>query len=54
VFDQPLLLESEALKLETAFQKRLIPYNGLQLEPATKVGQVEVQIYPIAGMHLSR
>jgi hypothetical protein len=54
VFDQPLLLRSKTLKLKAAFQESLIFHYGLQLQPATEVGQVEVQIYRVAGTHFSR
>jgi hypothetical protein len=54
VFDQPLLLKGETLKLKAAFQESLILNYGLQLQTATEVGQVEVQIYRVAGAYFSR
>jgi hypothetical protein len=53
MFDQPLLLGRETLKLKTAFQKSLIPNYGLQLQSATKVRQIENQIHRVAGMYFS-
>jgi hypothetical protein len=54
VFNQPLLLRGETLKLKAAFQESLILNYGLQLQPASKVGQVEVQTYGVAGTYFSR
>ena len=54
VFDELLLLWGETLKLKAAFQESLILNYGLQLQPAAKVGQVEVKIYRVAGVYFSR
>ena len=54
MFDQPLLLRRETLKLKPAFQERLILHYRFQVQPPAKVGQAEIQVYRIAGLHFSR